>query len=49
MKFSSWSKDLILKINLTKNNPTERVSILTEGKKRFWELSIHLTSLEKTT
>jgi hypothetical protein len=49
MKFSSLSRDLILTMNLTKNNQMGKVSILTEGKRKFWELNIHLTSLEKTT
>ena len=30
------------------NKPTEKVNILTEGKRKYWELSIHLTLLEKT-
>ena len=49
MKFSSLSRDLILTMNLTKNNQMGKVNILTEGKRKFWELNIRLTSLEKTT
>ncbi len=31
-----------------KNKPMEKVNILTEGKKKYWELNIRLTLLEKT-
>ncbi len=48
IKFFSWSRILILEMKLMKNKPTGKVNILTEGKKKFWELSIHLTLLEKT-
>ena len=39
----------LFKLWLTKNNQMGKVNILTEGKRKFWELNIHLTSLEKTT
>ena len=48
IKFFSWSKVLILEIKLTKNKPMGKVTILTEGRKKFWDLSIHLTLSEKT-
>ncbi|MAS49239.1 MAG: hypothetical protein CL557_17720 [Alphaproteobacteria bacterium] len=35
IKFSSWSKVLILEIKLTKNKQTEKVNILIEGKKKI--------------
>jgi len=38
---------LIFQMYLTKNKPMEKESILTEGAKRYWELSTRLTLLEK--